>query len=129
MSHSPTKELLFLSYYFPPGPQVGGARVAKLSALALERGWHATVVATREGAAQDPPVPWPGPLALAWLDRSGNRGKSRFRRVCETVCSELFVLRDVAGFFLQFKPPANLESIHPRHLDIQQNQMGLFGRD
>ena len=136
MSHSPTKELLFLSYYFPPGPQVGGARVAKLSALALERGWHATVVATREGAAQDPPVPWPGPLALAWLDRSGNRGKSRFRRVCETVCSELFVLRDVAGFFRAARRAKRgrkvrvvLATMPPRRVVLAALLMGLLDRD
>jgi len=100
VSHSPSKELLFLSYYFPPGPQVGGARVAKLSALALERGWHASVVATREnGAAEGTPAPRSGSLTLAWLERGATRGKSRVRKVCEAVLPELFVLWDIAGFF------------------------------
>ena len=137
VSDSPAKELLFLSYYFPPGPQIGGARVAKLSALAMARGWHATVVATREkGAAEGPPAPRPWSFTLCSLYRVGTRGKSRVRKVCERFCPELFVIRDIAGFFLAAlrakrarKVRVVLATMPPRRVVLAALLMKLLDRD
>ncbi len=47
------RKILFLTYFFPPRPEVGGKRIDKMCALAINRGWQPFVLTTEGDKAVD----------------------------------------------------------------------------
>ncbi|NVN97975.1 MAG: hypothetical protein HXX17_01535 [Geobacteraceae bacterium] len=96
-----TRKFLFLSYYFPPRPEIGGKRVDKLCAVALKRGWQASVVSTSGDLAVDTSLAASvGDVALTLLDRSGARGGSIVKKRVRALFADLLAFMDVVRFFL-----------------------------
>jgi hypothetical protein len=46
-------KVLFLTYFFPPRPEIGGKRIDKMCALAINRGWQPFVLTTEGDKAVD----------------------------------------------------------------------------